>query len=47
MKDFTPYGLVLAIVIILGLGIVQESYLEKVSIEMFNDVIKQVKHFKK
>ena len=40
MKDFTPYGLILGIIIILGLGIVEQSYLEKVSIDTFNDVTK-------
>ena len=40
MKDFTPYGLILGIIIILGLGIAEQYYLEKVSIDTFNDVTK-------
>ena len=40
MKDFTPYGLILGIIIILGLGIAEQTYLEKVSMDILNDVTK-------
>ena len=38
MKDFTPYGLILGIIIILGLGILEQSYLESVTKELYGNV---------
>lgn len=39
MKDFTPYGLILGIIIIVGLGIGEQYYLENVSKELSSDIL--------
>jgi len=38
MRDFTPYGLILAIIIILGLGIAEQCYLEKITKDISTDI---------
>ena len=38
MKDFTPYGLILAIIIILGLGILEQCYLEKITKDIYREI---------
>lgn len=39
MKDFTPYGLVLGIIIILGLGVLEQCYLEKITNDISTDIV--------
>lgn len=39
MKDFTPYGLVLGIIIILSLGVLEQCYLEKVTNDISTDIV--------
>ncbi len=38
MKDFTPYGLIIGVIIILCIGVGQQSYLNSVSQGMVRDV---------
>ena len=39
MKDFTPYGIIIGFIIIVGLGIGEHCYFRHVSKEMINSVV--------
>ncbi len=39
MKDFTPYGIIIGFIIIIGLGIGENYYFKRVSKDMIDEVI--------